>query len=86
MGYYLCVLQKGEIYDLHGRKLQFVDKCNEKYFFNVCRVDEDDFRYKPTTEQVPFTKEQIFYIKRFEQEPTPSGLRLIGKEKVFPRN
>lgn len=86
MGYYLNVLRKGEMYQLEGQKLLFLEKILSRYYFYTCKMDEWDFRYKPTNEKISFTADEIVYLKRFQDEPTSVGLRKIGRDKVSPKN
>lgn len=84
MGYYLSVLKKGQVYELDGQKIQFVEKVGKWFYFYVCKMNEWSFKYEPTDEKISFTLEQINYIKRTYQKPN-NGLRMIGRDKVFPR-
>lgn len=86
MGYYLNVLQKGQMYNLGGQRLQFIEKAGKLFCFYICKMDEWTFTYEPTEEQVLFTSEEINFIRRVQDEPIKYGLRKIGKDKVFPRN
>jgi hypothetical protein len=85
MGYYISVLQKGEIYELNGQKLEFDEKAGKLYFFYVCEFDEESFSYRKTDETAFFTLEEINYIKRYNEQQKISGLKKIGKDKVFQR-
>ena len=85
MGYYLNVLQQGEMYELNGQKLQFIERNGTHYYFFVCKMGEWTFRYEPTNEKVLFTSKELNYIKRFGTGNTNFGLKVAGKDKVFPR-
>lgn len=86
MGYYLNVLQQGQMYELDGQRLQFIEKVGKSFYFYTCKMDEWTFNYEPTTEQVAFTSDEMNFIRRVQDEPIKHGLRRIGREKVFPRN
>jgi hypothetical protein len=86
MGYYLNVLQEGQIYELDGQRLQFIEKVGEWFYFYVCKMDEWTFNYEPTNEKVFYSSKELAYIKRVRDFQTGAGLRKIGKDKVFPRN
>jgi hypothetical protein len=85
MGYYIRILQEGKMYELDGKKLQFIEKYGQFYYFNVCKYDEYTLKYEPTNERLPFTRKEIEYIKRLQDEPMKVGLRKIGRDKVFQR-
>ena len=85
MGYFLNVLREGQMYQLDGQKLQFIEKFGQFYYFYICKYDEWKLQYEPTEERVPFTRKEIEYIKRVQGEPRQVGLRKIGRDKVFPR-
>lgn len=84
MGYYLSVLKKGQVYELDGQKIQFVEKVGKWFYFYACKMNEWNFKYEPTDEKISFTLQQINYIKRAYQTYN-NGLRKIGRDKVFPR-
>lgn len=86
MGYYLNVLRKGQMYELDGQKLQFTEKVGKRFYFYSCKMNDWLFRYEPTNDKISFTSEEINFIRRVQDEPIKSGLRKIGREKVFPRN
>lgn len=85
MGYYINVLQKGQMYELEGQKLQFIEKVDKWFYFYTCKMDERTFNYEPTNEKVFFTSKELTYIKRVQDQPIRDGLHRIGREKVFPR-
>ena len=85
MGYYLNVLQKGQMYELDGQKLEFIEKYGSRFYFYVCKMDEWSFKYIKTNEKKSFEHKEINFIKRFQDEPQKIGLRKVGRDKVFPR-
>ena len=86
MGYFLNVLRQGQMYDLNGEKIVFIQKVGRLYYFYVCKYNEWTFKFEPTEEKTSFTIKEINYIKRAQNEQNEIGLRKIGRDKVFPRN
>lgn len=85
MGYYINVLQEDCQYELDGKRLQFMQKLDNRYYFYECKYDEWSFRYIPTPLIISYTIKELNYIKRVQDQPIRVGLRRIGREKVFPR-
>jgi hypothetical protein len=85
LGYYINVFIKGEKYELNGQKLQFDQKIGKLFFFYVCKFDEETLGYTTTDETAIFTSKELYYIKRFDEQPIKGGLRKIGKDKVFQK-
>ena len=85
MGYYINILIQGEMYELDGQKLLFIEKKDKRYYFYLCKKEDWGFDYFPTEEKLDFTIKEIHYIKRVQDLHSFCGLQSIGKEKVFPR-
>ena len=86
MGYYLNILKPGQIYELDGIKLQFIEKIDKWYYFYICKLNELTFNYEPTKEKRFYKLKDLAYLKRVDNGKEGFNLRQIGKDKVFPRN
>ena len=86
MGYYVNILQKGQIYELDGQKLQYIEEIDKWHYFYICKMDEWTFDYEPTTEKRFYRLKDLAYLKRVDNGKASFGLRQIGRDKAFPRN
>lgn len=85
MGYYINILQEGCQYAFDGKYLEFMQKLDNQYYFYVCEYDEWAFRHIPTTVIVSYTAKELEYIKRVQGGQKKIKLKIIGREKVFPK-
>ena len=85
MGYYVSVLQKGVQYELEGRRLEFVEKTRNLYWFYLCKKDEWSLDYERTDEMVSYTFKELNFLKRINECSARGTLKPIGKDKVFKR-
>jgi hypothetical protein len=85
MGYYINILRQGQMYELEGQKLQFIERIDGRYYFHICQMDYNELKCLPTGEITSFTIQEINFIRRVNDEQKSVGLRRIGRERVFPR-
>ena len=86
MGYYVNTLQQGASYQLNGQRLVYMQKIDGRFYFYLCKYDENWLDYIQTDELVSFSFKELNYIKRLQECSSKGSLKPIGKEKVFARN